>query len=177
MLSDGTLRGLKPQASLYKVADRDGLYVVVTPRGTVSFRMDYRLNGRRETLTIGRYGSKDGISLLMARERCMEARKAIALGISPAQEKQREKSRLAEAQTFGEYTKRWLGEHRMADSTKTWCTAAGAMTALTVRFWRTWQTTARPACRPWPGPGPGTPSRSDDHLALRRAPTPLSWIG
>jgi integrase len=118
MLSDGTLRGLKPQASLYKVADRDGLYVVVTPRGTISFRMDYRLNGRRETLTIGRYGSKDGISLLMARERCMEARKAIAQGISPAQEKQREKSRLAEAQTFGEYTKRWLGEHRMADSTK-----------------------------------------------------------
>ena len=118
MLSDGTLRGLKPRAALYKVADRDGLYVVVTPRGTISFRMDYRLNGRRETLTIGRYGSKDGISLLMARERCMEARKAIALGISPAQEKQREKSRLAEAQTFGEYTKRWLAEHRMADSTK-----------------------------------------------------------
>jgi integrase len=118
MLSDGTLRGLKPQASLYKVADRDGLYVVVTPRGTISFRMDYRLNGRRETLTIGRYGTKDGISLLMARERCMEARKAIAQGVSPAQEKQREKSRLAEAQTFGEYTKRWLGEHRMADSTK-----------------------------------------------------------
>jgi integrase len=118
MLSDGTLRGLKPQASLYKVADRDGLYVVVTPRGTISFRMDYRLNGRRETLTIGRYGTKDGISLLMARERCMEARKAIAQGISPAQEKQREKSRQAEAQTFGEYTKRWLDEHRMAGSTK-----------------------------------------------------------
>ena len=92
--------------------------MVVTPRGTISFRMDYRLNGRRETLTIGRYGTKDGISLLMARERCMEARKAIAQGISPAQEKQREKSRQAEAQTFGEYTKRWLAEHRMADSTK-----------------------------------------------------------
>ncbi|MCZ8320079.1 MAG: tyrosine-type recombinase/integrase [Novosphingobium sp.] len=118
MLSDGTLRGLKPQAAPYKVSDRDGLYVVVSPRGTISFRLDYRLNGRRETLTIGRYGSKDGISLLMARERCMEARKAIAQGISPAQEKQREKSRLAEAQTFGEYTRRWLAEHRMADSTK-----------------------------------------------------------
>jgi integrase len=118
MLSDGTLRGLKPQAAPYKVADRDGLYVVVSPRGTISFRLDYRLNGRRETLTIGRYGAKDGISLLMARERCMEARKVIAQGISPAQEKQREKSRLAEARTFGEYTRRWLAEHRMADSTK-----------------------------------------------------------
>ncbi|MCE2949095.1 MAG: Arm DNA-binding domain-containing protein, partial [Betaproteobacteria bacterium] len=48
MLSDGTLRGLKPQAAPYKVADRDGLYVVVSPRGTISFRLDYRLNGRRE---------------------------------------------------------------------------------------------------------------------------------
>ena len=48
----------------------------------------------------------------------MEARKVFARGISPAQEKQREKSRLVEAQTFGEYTKRGLAEHRMADSTK-----------------------------------------------------------
>ena len=81
-------------------------------------RLDYHLNGRRETLTIGRYGSKDGMSLLMARERCMEARKAIAQDISPAQDRRREKSRLAEAQSFGEYTRRSLAEHRMADSTK-----------------------------------------------------------
>ena len=78
MLSDGTLRGIKPQATTYKITDRDGMYVTVSPRGTITFRLDYRLNGRRETLTIGRYGSKDGISLLMARERSMEARKAIA---------------------------------------------------------------------------------------------------
>ena len=67
MLSDGTLRGLKPEATTYKVADRDGMYVTVSPKGTITFRLDYRLNGRRETLTVGRYGDKDGISLLMAR--------------------------------------------------------------------------------------------------------------
>ena len=118
MLSDGTLRGVKPQATTYKIADRDGMYVTVSPRGTITFRLDYRLNGRRETLTIGRYGSKDGISLLMARERCVEARKAIAEGRSPSQEKQREKLRTAEAKTFEEFTKRWLEEARMAESTK-----------------------------------------------------------
>ena len=118
MLSDGTLRGIKPQATTYKIADRDGMYVTVSPRGTITFRLDYRLNGRRETLTIGRYGSKDGISLLMARERCVEARKAIAEGRSPSQEKQREKRRAAEAKTFEEFTKRWLEEARMAESTK-----------------------------------------------------------
>jgi integrase len=118
MLTDATLRGLKPKAAAYKVADRDGLYVVVSPLGTISFRLDYRLNGRRETLTIGRYGAKSGISLLMAREKCADARKSISRGVSPAQEKQREKARLADAQTFGEYTRRWLADHRMAESTR-----------------------------------------------------------
>jgi hypothetical protein len=118
MLSDGTLRGLKPEATAYKVADRDGMYVTVSPKGTITFRLDYRLNGRRETLTVGRYGAKDGISLLMARERCMEARRAIAEGQSPSQEKQREKRRMAEAKTFEQFTNRWLEEARMADSTK-----------------------------------------------------------
>jgi hypothetical protein len=115
MLSDGTLRGIKPQTTTYKIADRGGMYVTVSPRGAITFRLDYRLNGRRETLTIGRYGTKDGISLLMARERCMEARKAIAEDQSPSQEKQREKRRMAEAKTFEEFTNRWLEETRMAD--------------------------------------------------------------
>ncbi len=60
----GTLRGIKPQATTHKIAARDGMYVTVSPRGTITFRLDYRRNGRRETLTIGRYGTKDGISLL-----------------------------------------------------------------------------------------------------------------
>jgi integrase len=118
MLSDGTLRSLKPKATAYKVADRDGMYVTVSPKGTITFRLDYRLNGRRETLTIGRFGAKDGISLLLARERCAEARKAIATGLSPSQEKQREKRRLSEAKTFEQFTNRWFEEARMAESTK-----------------------------------------------------------
>jgi integrase len=118
MLSDGTLRGLKPEAAAYKVADRDGMYVTVSPKGTITFRLDYRLNGRRETLTVGRYGSSDGISLLMARERCMEARRAVAEGQSPSQEKQREKRRMTEAKTFEQFTNRWLEDARMAESTK-----------------------------------------------------------
>lgn len=59
VLNDTKLRNLKPQDTLYKFVDRDGLYVVVSPGGAVSFRFDYRLNGRRETLTIGRYGARD----------------------------------------------------------------------------------------------------------------------
>jgi len=56
MLTDTALRNLKPGATPYKLADRDGMYVTVSTAGTIAFRYDYRLNGRRETLTIGRYG-------------------------------------------------------------------------------------------------------------------------
>ena len=117
MLTDTALKNLKPKAALYKVTDRDGMYVTVSPAGTVTFRYDYRLNGRRETLTIGRYGS-DGLSLARAREKCLDARRAVLEGQSPSQHKQREKRRLAEAKTFGEFTDRWAKEARMADSTR-----------------------------------------------------------
>ena len=90
MLTDLALKRLKPQEKTYKVADRDGMYAAVSPAGQIAFRYDYRLHGRRETLTFGKYGP-DGLSLAEARERCMIARKLVAEGKSPALEKQREK--------------------------------------------------------------------------------------
>ncbi|WP_139372694.1 Arm DNA-binding domain-containing protein, partial [Escherichia coli] len=38
MLTDTKLKNLKPQDKLYKVSDRDGLYVAVLTSSTVSFR-------------------------------------------------------------------------------------------------------------------------------------------
>ena len=69
------------------------MYAAVSPAGQIAFRYDYRLHGRRETLTFGKYGP-DGLSLAEARERCMIARKLVAEGKSPALEKQREKRRV-----------------------------------------------------------------------------------
>ena len=46
-------RALKPKEKDYKVTDRDGMYVHVTAKGAMSFRMDYRLSGRRETIYRG----------------------------------------------------------------------------------------------------------------------------
>jgi integrase len=54
------------------------MYAAVAASGQITFRFDYRINGRRETLSIGRYGP-DGISLAEARERCVAARKRFAL--------------------------------------------------------------------------------------------------
>lgn len=55
MLTDTQLRALKPAEKIYKVADQRGLCAAVMPSGAVSLRYDYRVNGRRETLVIGRY--------------------------------------------------------------------------------------------------------------------------
>ncbi|MBP6892858.1 MAG: tyrosine-type recombinase/integrase [Pseudacidovorax sp.] len=117
MLTDTALRNLKPKSLTYKAYDRDGMYVSVSPAGTIAFRYDYRLNGRRETLTIGRYGPA-GITLAMAREKLLDAKRAIAEGRSPAMEKQREKRRLSAGQNFGDMTLRWMADARMADSTR-----------------------------------------------------------
>jgi integrase len=117
MLTDTALKQLKPKDKTYKVADRDGMYVTVSPTGLITFRYDYRLNGRRETLTIGRYGAS-GLSLARAREKCTDAKREVAEGSSPAHSKQREKRRLKEVKSFGEFGERWLQEARMADSTR-----------------------------------------------------------
>jgi integrase len=117
MLTDTALRSLKPKQAPYKVTDRDGMYVTVSPKGTITFRYDYRLNSRRETLTLGRYGP-GGLSLARAREKCLDAKRAVSEGQSPSREKQREKRRLADAKNFEEFTVRWLADARMADSTR-----------------------------------------------------------
>ena len=66
---------------------------------------------------LGRYG-RDGISLARAREKCIDARRAVGEGRSPAIEKQRDKRRLKEAKSFGEFGEKWLTAATMADSTR-----------------------------------------------------------
>jgi len=117
MLTDAAIKALKPRDKMYKVTDRDGMYVLVSPTGAISFRFDYRLNGRRETVVIGRYGPT-GVSLARAREKLIEAKLMIQEGLSPAHEKRRDKRRIKEAKSFGEFGERWLLEAKMADSTR-----------------------------------------------------------
>lgn len=117
MLTDTKLRNLKPQEKLYKVNDRDGLYAAVTPAGTISFRYNYSIHGRQETITFGRYGL-GGITLAEAREQLGEAKKMIAAGKSPAKEKARAKARIKDADTFDAWAQKWLRGYQMADSTR-----------------------------------------------------------
>ena len=117
MLTDVALKNLKPKEKPYKISDRDGMYVLVAPSGTITFRLDYRLNGRRETITLGQYGPAQ-LSLARAREKTIDARRSVNEGKSPAHEKQRAKRRIKEANSFGEFGERWLTAATMADSTR-----------------------------------------------------------
>lgn len=117
MLTDTKLKNLKPQDKIYKVTDRDGLYVAVLTSGTVSFRYDYRINGRRETLTIGKYGP-DGITLAEAREALIAAKKTLNAGMSPAAAKRDGINKIRGAETFKVHTDRYMAYASLADSTR-----------------------------------------------------------
>ncbi|HBV8758423.1 TPA: tyrosine-type recombinase/integrase [Escherichia coli] len=117
MLTDTKLKNLKPQDKLYKVSDRDGLYVAVLTSGTVSFRYDYRINGRRETLVIGQYG-RDGISLAEAREELIAAKKLLKAGQSPAAAKRDGIKKICGAETFAVHTDSYMKHVILAESTR-----------------------------------------------------------
>ena len=70
----------------------------------------YDLNGRSETLTIGCYGP-GGIPLAEAMDDLHEAKRKIAAGISPAQEKARSKDQQKSAKSFDD----WSSELELAD--------------------------------------------------------------
>lgn len=131
-LSDTKLKNLKPQQKAYKVADRDGMYAVVSPKGTITFRYDYRLAGRRETLTLGQYDAfqasqpkrdpavikyGDPLSLADARELLARAKNTVSHGESPARDKADGKKEFRESGTFQTFAEIWLRDAGLADST------------------------------------------------------------
>ncbi|MFD0965962.1 type I restriction-modification enzyme R subunit C-terminal domain-containing protein [Seminibacterium arietis] len=81
------------------------------------FRYDYRINGRRETLSIGKYGG-DGFTLSEAREKLNEARKLVSEGISPASEKRKFKNSIQNAERFEDFAIRYIAETDFAESTR-----------------------------------------------------------
>lgn len=117
MLTDAAIKNIRAKSKPYKMTDRDGLYLLISPTGGIAFKYDYRFNGRRESVTFGSYGPA-GLSLAKAREKVLDAKRMIADGVSPALEKQRAKRRLKEARDFAHVAQKWMDTAPMADSTR-----------------------------------------------------------
>lgn len=133
MLTDKQLRTLKAAEKVYKVADQQGLYAAVLRTGNISFRYDYRLNGRRETLVIGQYDPNLGakqmrelsvleygmpVSLAEARLLLTQARRAIEQGESPSRSKVEKRVEANEALTFGKWAEKYFADATLAESTR-----------------------------------------------------------
>lgn len=105
-LSDTSIRKLKPADKARKIADSDGLYLLLTPSGGKLWRMDYRFAEKRKTLSLGKYPA---ISLKEARDKCRDAREELAHGIDPGVRKAAVKNAEGQdANSFELIAREWL---------------------------------------------------------------------
>ena len=72
----------------YKLADGEGMYLLVQPDGALYWRMDYRFNGKRGTLAFGVYPD---VSLATARAKRAEVKKQLSAGIDPGHQRKLDK--------------------------------------------------------------------------------------
>lgn len=120
VMTDTTLRSLKPAAKVYKVADEKGLYIQVTPAGGKLWKLKYRNKvGAEKKLSLGAYPD---VSLKMARELRDTARARLAEGIDPAEQKQRDKraAKVSAANSFEAVAKAYIAKNKrdgLADAT------------------------------------------------------------
>ena len=111
-LTDTALKALKPRDKTYTFTDDRGLYVEVFPTGGVVWRYRYRLNGKYEKLTLGKYPA---LTLKNARLKRDEAAHQVAMGESPARKKQQEKVAGAEDATVADFAERFFKDIQSRD--------------------------------------------------------------
>lgn len=103
-LTDTAVKNAKPKEKPYKLADASGMYLLVTPKGQKWWRLDFRLNGKRKTLSLGVYPD---VKLKKARIRRQDAREAIADGVDPSDIRKKKKAALEGADTFKTVAEEW----------------------------------------------------------------------
>lgn len=116
-ITDTMLRKMEPPASGSRTiwdTDVTGFGVRVTPatkrkpRGSISFFLNYRIDGAERRYTIGAYTGPDGAwTASAARDAAREMRRAISLGRDPAQEKRERR----DAPTVKDLADRYYTEH------------------------------------------------------------------
>ncbi|MDN7880232.1 tyrosine-type recombinase/integrase [Burkholderia aenigmatica] len=111
-LTDTALKALKPRDKTYTVSDDRGLYLEVFPTGGMVWRYRYRLNGKYEKLTLGKYPA---LTLKNARLMRDGASQMAAIGESPAQKKQRAKVAGPEDTTLSQFAERFFKEIQQRD--------------------------------------------------------------
>ena len=120
MLTDKAVKAAKPKPGnrYRKLSDQGGLYLFCTVDGTRSWRYDYRVASKRQTLTLGLYPE---VSLAEAREQHSAARKQVAAGQSPVLIRRRERQAaiLGADDTVKALSEAWYAE-AAPDKSESW---------------------------------------------------------
>ncbi|MBA5239055.1 tyrosine-type recombinase/integrase [Pectobacterium aroidearum] len=87
-LTDVKVRSAKPEDKAYKLTDGEGMHLMVHPNGSKYWRLQYRFDGKQKTLALGVYPE---ITLSEARQRRDEAKRQIATGTDPCEQKKVDK--------------------------------------------------------------------------------------
>lgn len=104
-LTDTKIRNAKPKAKQYKLFDRDGLFLIVTPAGGKWWRFKYRFGGKEKLLSMGTYPE---VGLAKARTKRDRAREQVADGVDPGQVRKAIKASRARAEnSFEVIAREW----------------------------------------------------------------------
>jgi len=117
-LSDTSIRNAKPPEKPIKLADGGGLYLLLKPNGAKWWRLDYRFAGKRKTLSMGVYPD---VGLKAARDKRDEAKRLLADGIDPGEERKIQKAARTERaensfevvarEWFAKFSPNWANSH------------------------------------------------------------------
>ena len=112
MLTDSKIKRLKPPLNTKKpdkYSDGNGLQLHVFPNGRMTWIYAYRFSGKQKNLTLGSY---EFMSLAQARAKHLEARKALANGLDPAEQKKEQKIEIDESSLFKTLALEWLDSRK-----------------------------------------------------------------
>lgn len=132
LLSDATIKATKPTLTKdIRLNDGSGLYLLVKPNDARWWRLDYAINSKRKTLSLGTYPLT---TLSEARKKAFELKKLVAEGIDPSEarkiakdeeaialiEQERANNGLAPIDSFKHVADEWYAKkmQHMADSYK-----------------------------------------------------------
>lgn len=119
MLTEATLRALRPRSRVYRKADSAGLCVEVHPSGARYWRFRYRFAGRANMISLGVYPE---VSLAQARRLRDAERSKLRNDTNPSAERRVRKlaARHAAANAFEPVAREWLdGRGDLAETTRT----------------------------------------------------------
>ncbi len=110
-LTDAKVRNAKPRKRPFKIADGEGLFLLIAPSGSKYWRLRYFLGGKEKLLALGVY---PGITLADARDRRAQARKQLAAGNDPGEARKEIKRQavLKSANAFETVAREWIGQRR-----------------------------------------------------------------